>query len=205
MAVLGLTKLEMLNQVAEAIGLPPATALPSAGGDTTSIYARAEDTLDRVGRRVLGKGWPFNTVQAKAHTASGGGNAITVASTVLRIRCVAPGRYKDRLALQGDTVYLTDEDTTDFGSAVTVYLDLINDLADIEDASPDVKELIASEAAKEFQRRQKGSQVQDRFLTEETARADIHADRNMPEGDRTWNPAPLIGGGGTSRDTRSDE
>ena len=204
MAVLGLTKLEMLNQVAEAIGLPPATALPSSVPDTTSIYARAEDTLDRVGRRVLGKGWPFNTVQAKAHTASGGGNAITVASTVLRIRCVAPGRYKDRLALQGDTVYLMDDDTTDFGSAVTVYLDLINDLADIEDASPDVKELIAAEAAKEFQRRQKGSRIQDAFLSEETTRADIHADRNMREGDKTWNPAPLVAPS-PSRDTRSDE
>lgn len=195
MATLGLTKLEILNQIAEAIGLPPATALPSTGGDTTSVYARAEDTMDRVARRVLGRGWPCNTIYGKSYTAAdigGGVYTITLASTVLAVRCVAPGRYAGKLSLSGDTVYLQETGSTDFGSAVNVYLDVINDIADIATASPDVKELIAAEAAKEFQRRRKGSQTQDAFLSEEHARADIGAGRLNPSQPQPWNPAPLI-------------
>jgi hypothetical protein len=203
MAILGLTNLEMLNQVMEAIVMPPATALPSASADTVSIYARGEDMLDRIGRRILAKGWPCNSINGKTYTSTGTPSLITI-TDVLKVRCTGPGRYKDKLSLQGDDLYLMDDGTTDFGTATAVILDVILNIS-IERASPDVKEIIASETAKEFQRRHKGSGTQDAFLTEEHARADIGAVRLVPADAKPFNPAPLLLGGGQQQERREQQ
>ncbi len=52
-----MTKLEAVNEVLEAVGEPPATALDTGG---TSIEAEAEAMLDRVDRRTQTIGWAAN-------------------------------------------------------------------------------------------------------------------------------------------------
>jgi hypothetical protein len=197
MASPGLTKLEMLNQVLEVVSVPPVSALPSAGSDTTSIAARAEDTLDRVGRRILSHGWLCNFVSAKEYTAVDVGSSvfeISVSSDdILRAECVAPGKYKSRIAIQDSKLWIADEGTADFGAAVNVYLDVVLNI-DLENASPNLKELIAIDSAIEFQRRQKGSRTQDSYLAEARARADIAAqpERINQAQQPAFNPQPVL-------------
>lgn len=184
---IGLTKLEMLNQVMEAITLPPASSLPSAGSDTTSIYARGEDLLDRVGREVVSRGWAGNFVHGKELTAADVGSGVfkidldtaVNSSNVLQLECIAPGRYAGRLSINGQYVWIMDEGTDDFGSAVSVYCHLVLSTT-LENMAPRVKEVIAAVAAQEFQRRQKGSVTQDAYLRDLAQRLDMLASHERP-------------------------
>lgn len=207
MPVLGLTKLQMLNKLLAAIGMPRATALPSDGADVTSVVYDGEQTLDEIARKVLIMGWPCNTIRNKAYTSTGSPSEIAI-TNVLRVHCTGPDRYAGRLSILGDDVYIESEGTTDFGGATTVNLDVVLNIT-LEDASPDLKERIADAAAQIFQRRQKGSQTQDGYLTEEAVLSDLFADRLVP-GPAShlppWNQqaiiSPALTGGGDNRDNR---
>ncbi len=52
-----MTKLEAVNEVLEALGEPPVTALDTSG---TSLEAQAENTLDRIVTRIQKRPWAIN-------------------------------------------------------------------------------------------------------------------------------------------------
>lgn len=181
MAVLGMTKLEAVNLMLEAIDEEPVAALDTGG---TSIQGKAERILDRTSEIVQARGWPENTMTSKQHTASGG--SVTVGSDVLWIRAAGPDQHKP-LVLKGDKVW---DRAADALYNANVYLDIIRELA-FEDCSPKLKHTIATEASAILQRRQKGEAVNDQFLQQEALIANVGADRLKPA-DQWPNVAPLV-------------
>ncbi len=176
MATLGMTKLEAVNAVLRAVGDAFVAALDTSGNSEAS---EAERILDYASELVQTRGWPANTTYAKAHTAAGASNEITVNSDTLRIDCVAPGRYRGNLTLSGDVVYNCAEGVSNFGSAVTVYLDVVRELA-FADTPPDLRHAIVTEAAQLYRRRKMPHPAVDAMLGEEKDRADMLAARMGP-------------------------
>lgn len=75
-----------------------------ANPDTTSIYARAEQFLDRARYQVLAMGWPENTEMSRAFAATAGKVALTGAnSNVLNIKGAGPDGHRN-LVIRTDTV-----------------------------------------------------------------------------------------------------
>ena len=64
------TIVDAINQIVETVSEFPTNSQPSASGDTTSIYARAETFLDRARYQVLALGWPENTELSRPFNAN---------------------------------------------------------------------------------------------------------------------------------------
>ena len=176
MAVLGMTKLEAVNAILRAVGDPFVAALNTAGNSEAS---EAERLLDYASELVQTRGWPGNTTYAKAYTAAGGSNEVTFGADTLRVDCVAPGRFRGNVTLQGDKAYICSEGTTNFGSGLTIYCDVVRELA-FEDTPPDLRHAIVTEAAQLYRRRKLPNAPIDAMLGEEKERADMLAARLGP-------------------------
>jgi hypothetical protein len=188
MATLGLTKLNAVNEILEAVNEGPFAALDTGGA---SIAADAERTLDRVNIRVQSRGWPENTVYSKAYTPTGGGFSITVSADTLSIRGAGPSGHRT-LVLNADTVYDADNQTTNFGSAAPVYLDQVR-LLNFIDCSPTLKDVIVAEAKVVFQQVRRGDPLQDQFATRARIEAENVADRPKPRiNSRPLNQTPNV-------------
>lgn len=168
MATLGMTKLEAVNEMLEAKGLKRVAALDTGG---TSDAGTAEYVLDRIDRRIQEMGWPENTELAQTFTPSG--NAITVNADTLWIRGSYPHTHW-RYVLRADGVFDVSANSLTINAAIV--LDRIKKLS-FADMAPRTKELIAVAAATIFQRRQRGEQSQDMWLTQEQVLVDLIADR----------------------------
>jgi len=182
MAVLGLTKLESLNQILSTINEPRVTVLPSADSpvDTTSVIADAENWLDMENTRLQSYGWPENTDYDKEITPSGSSFEINVsqaniASTTIAVWSADPDPNKVYV-LRGDAVYDQKNRSLNFGSADKVKLDVVEELA-FESCSPRLKTLITQTAMMTFQRYKQGSQIVDQWLREERSWAELSANR----------------------------
>ena len=160
MATLGQTKLDAVNACLLAINEYRVTALDTGG---TSIQADAGRVVDESTRYFCAIGYPCNTRNCVAITASTG--IITVPAATLRIKPAGASAYRN-LVLRGDKVYDADQGIGTFGSTETVFLD-IAELLDFEDCDPMLKEEISQHAAQRFARRRIGSQVTDTFLSQE--------------------------------------
>jgi hypothetical protein len=80
---IGMTMVEAINEVVETITEFPMSGAtkPSASGDTTSVYRRAEDFIVREDKRMQSQGWPENTeanVRLDLATAVGSDDLYTV-------------------------------------------------------------------------------------------------------------------------------
>ncbi len=170
MATLGMTKLEAVNEMLEAKGLKRVAALDTGG---TSDAGTAEYVLDRIDRRIQEMGWPENTELAQSFTAAA--NAITVASDTLWIRGSYPHTHW-RYVLRADSVFDVQANSATIATNTVIVLDRIKKLS-FADMAPRTKELIAVAAATIFQRRQRGEQSQDMWLTQEQVLVDLIADR----------------------------
>jgi len=124
MAQMGMTFVDGINEVVETILEFPmsGTTKPSDNGDSTSVYYRAEQFIDRENRRIQAWGWPENTRQSVAYTTTDGDDAVSptspegggwvqfsTAGTVLKVRGAGPDSYRN-LVIRKST--WTDEEAT---------------------------------------------------------------------------------------------
>lgn len=174
-----LTDLQAVNQMLSAVGIRQvASVSDEAGSDDASDALRV---LYRYSTIVQTRGWAANTLRGIGLTASGGSNTIDLtigsAITPLRIECVAPGKWAGQVEMKGNNAFIVTENTTNFGSAVTVYFDIVHEL-DFEDACPpDLQYAIITEATKAFQMDRRANELVDRQLAEQAAKAEISANR----------------------------
>jgi len=103
----GLTKLEAVNEILEAVDIWPVAALDPSG---TSDATEAERVLDRENVRVQGQGWPENTEENVSMTlpvtkltAVAGAGTFTIGETVTATGSGATGTFSYRL---GNVLYL---------------------------------------------------------------------------------------------------
>lgn len=200
MAGPGYTFIDGINELVETVGEFPMSGVtkPSAGGDTASIYYLAEKHIDRHNKRVQARGWPENTVYSKSYTpatVNAVDNVVVLAETVLKIQ--AAGTSEGRpLVLRVDT---TDSDTPkvfdailnsfNLGSTDDVFLDQVELLA-FEDLTPELQEVILTQAKASFQRMFQGNMNLDAVLSVDEMKADMLATRNTFETRRAFNSTP---------------
>jgi len=175
---LGLSKLDAVNEMLEAIGQTRFSALSSSGSWPTKSYnsdiaGTAEQILDRVSREVQSQGFEFNTLKSKAYTIGAPG-AITFASNVLAIKPAGPTQFKN-IAIRGSGAYDLEGDTAVF-AAGTYYFDVIVVL-DFDDCSPRGKDAIVKAATQVLQRRFRGDPQRDQEPVYEQVNAQVRADR----------------------------
>jgi hypothetical protein len=162
--------------------------------DTTSIYARAEQFVERESMRVQATGWPENTDVARRFEPASG--KITLPPTVLRIRGAGPDAHRT-LVIRNDSgtrrVYDANRQTFDMPAAT--YLDTVV-LLDFDSLPRTLQDVIVSSAKMRFQRRMQGSQSADQQLAMEYMQAEFIADRNRVKQDAVpFNPRPMVPGG----------
>ena len=180
MALIGMSKLEAVNEMLEAIGEKPVAALDTGG---TSTAADAERVLDRIDRRIQSMGWPENTDFAVTIVSAA---PTVVPSDTLWIRSTTQNR---NYTLRADGVY--DIDAGAALTGVTAQVDKIKKLT-FADLAPRTKDLISVAASAIFQRRWRGDPAQAMYFTEEKIVQDIVADRIKMGGvERPINPYPI--------------
>lgn len=191
-----LTDLQAVNQMLSAVGIRQVSSASSeTGSDDASDALRV---LNRTVTEVQSRGWASNTLRSIGITAAGGSNEITFTGTnynaraivPLRVECVAPGRWKGNVELAGDKAYVVTENTSNFGSAVTVYFDIIHELDFESECPPDLQAVIVAEAIANFKAEREGSAL-ERARTRE-AKAELTASRlggSVKSGD---NSRPLV-------------
>lgn len=199
-----LTDLQAVNMMLSAVGIRQVSSVSAeTGSDDASDALR---TLYRYNTIVQSRGWPCNTLKGVAYTASDvGGGVYNISFTTilgtgskkpLRVECVAPGRYRGNIELIGDTAVIASENTKDFGSAVSIYVDLVWEL-DFEDEVPaDLQYVIVQEATKAFQMDRRANQLLDMQLQEQVAKAEVSANRGRGPNptDVHVNDRPLVSG-----------
>jgi len=198
------TIVDAINQVVETIGEFPmgGTTRPSAGGDTTSIYWRAETFIDRALYQVLAQGWPENTERARSFTASGSG--FVTLTNILSIKATGPDHYRT-LVIRNNagtpTVYDADKRTFNLGASATVFLDVTVLLA-WEDLPVKLADVVIAQAKLLFQRRLQNSQLADSQMQQEYVQSEMRADRNeASRSDLPPNTQPMFPNtGGQQRD-----
>ena len=216
----GYTFVQAINEIAETVGEFPmsGTTKPSAAGDTTSNYARAEQFIDRYSKRVQAQGWPENTTFAKKFTSaqvaghSSGGFKIGVPDSILRVKSAGPDAHRTiviRYDLDADNegtdvpaqrLYDANAQSFEFGTAATdVYVDVVEEL-DFDKLTVHLQDVIIGQAKMAFQRRLQGNLNMDSALAAEYMQAEAQAPRNAPEIEQPFNTRPMIpGGGGQSK------
>lgn len=168
MAVLGHSKLEAVNHMLAAVGLLRVSALDTAGA---SEEGRAEYILDHHVRQTQAEGWADNM----RHVTYSSGTDVTVGSDVLRIECVAPGRYAGNLTLKEDKLHCVTEDTNILATDVHVHewVELTWD-----QCSPTLKDRILAAATEDYVARVKQRpEVLQRVLEKQMLLADRGAQR----------------------------
>ena len=177
MAIIGMTKLDAVNACLMAIGEYRVTVLDPTG---TSIQSDAERVVDESTRYFCAMGWPCNTRRSVAATPSGASNTIVITTNIptgtIRVKSAGPSQHRN-LVLRGDTIFDSDNGTTNFGSAAVVYFD-IAELLDFEDLEPILKEEVALHASQRFARRRSGSQLTDAYISQELTQVDELNTRN---------------------------
>lgn len=159
MPTFGYSKLEAVNRMLMARGIQRANALDSTGSFPSLTYgssdaANAEYILDLVSSRVQTSGWPCNTTYYRTLTSASSKHVLPNYT----LNVIAAGANEgDIFSIKkvGTEFLLYDvrRGSTTFSSSIplqhNVTIHLV-ELLDYEACSPDVKELIAVEAAKEY-------------------------------------------------------
>ncbi len=208
----GFTFVEAINEVVETIGEFPmgGATKPSdlSPADNTSIYARAEEFIDRYNKRVQSHGFPENTVFGKAYTPNGSdNNNVDLATSVLRIQSSGPSEHRT-LVLRVDT---SDSSTPKIFDArlnsfnlgtETVFVDQVELLAFVN-LTPHLQDIIISLAKVAFQRRMQGNLNMDTALMQEYAQAEAQIERNIADiASQPFNQRPMVPGMGQPQQQR---
>ena len=175
--------IDAINQVAEVLIPFPmgGSVAPSAlsPADTTSVYAIAEQFLDRARIDVCSQPMPENTQLAKEYTLNGQSKIALVQSPIayaeLAVRGAGPDQYRT-IVLRYDSTsgqtgmrpYDQDKGTFALGTATTgkVYLD-VTVLLPWESLTSKLAEQVISKAKLSFQRRYAPEQLKDLQLQQE--------------------------------------
>lgn len=167
-----MTKLDAVNELLEAIGLKPVTALDTGN---FSEAGDAERTLDRESRRVQMRGFYGNQIKSKAYVASG--SLITPAADVIAIKSAGPTQHRNfALREQSGTMRAYDLDADTFTITGTIYLDITVEIP-FADAPPDIQDAIVADAKQKFQRRFRANPEADQALAEERVQAELTTGR----------------------------
>lgn len=203
---MSMTMVDAINELVETIMEFPmsGTTRPSLQNDTTSIYARAEDFVERESMRVQATGWPENTDVARKFEPAG--DRITLTPNVLRVRGAGPDAHRT-LVIRSETVTagnppvvtefrrVYDANRQTFQIDSPIYLDAVV-LLDFNTLPRTLQDVIVSSAKMRFQRRMQGSQSADQQLAMEYMQAEFIADRNRIKQDAVpFNPRPMVPGG----------
>lgn len=211
MAQMGMTFVDAINEVVETIFEFPMSGItkPSGQSDTTSVYYRAEQFIDRENRRIQSWGWPENTRLSKVKSADSGVQTITFsADEVLKVRSSGPDGHRNLvLRKTGSSTGLYDADLGSFNiTAVAdgdVYLD-ITELLDFDYLPLHLQDVIVARAKMTFQRRMQGNPQLDVALNQEYMQAEALALRNKPELDQNWNIRPMIPGASAPAESKGE-
>lgn len=206
------TTVEAVNIILATIGHRQITTVSSESGPSDASDALR--VLNRNNSVVQAQGWPANTSQGQAFLAADIGGGVfqidlSEAGTVdvLRVECVAPGPYTGRIEIRNDApnnrvwAYDSGGNTLDFGSAVTIYCDVVREL-DFENECPiDIQDLVVRAAKQEFQMDRATNQAINESIREERARAELSAnrDRGRPRTPVHGNDQPVIPGASAQR------
>lgn len=159
-----------------------ATTTTIANPDTTSIYARAEQFLDRARYQVLAMGWPENTEMSRPFVASG--NKVSLASAnVLNIKGSGPDSHRNLvIRTDGTIVSVYDANLRTFSVTTsatgTIYLDCVL-LLTWADLPTKLADLVIQRAKVMFNRRLgENEQLNDAQLGQEYDISNEVIDRN---------------------------
>ena len=212
MAGPGFTFVEAINEVVETIGEFPMSGItkPSAlnPSDTTSIYARAEEFIDRYNKRVQSQGFPENTVFGKAYTPDGSdNNNVDLLPTVLRLQSSGPSEHRT-LTIRVDnadqaTPKIFDARLNSFNLGTeTVFVDQVELLA-FGNLTPHLQDIIIGLSKVAFQRRMQGNLNMDTALMQEYAQAEAQIERNIADiASQPFNQRPMVPGMGQPQQQR---
>lgn len=172
MAVLGDSKLEAVTHMMAAAGRRAPASLDPGG---SSEEAFAEQILDQHIRAVQTEGYHAN----QRHKTYSSGTDVTVGSDVLRLVCVAPGRYAGNIVLKGDVLYCATEDTNVLSADAhcIIWVEMTWD-----QCPPEIKSQVLAKATKDYVARLKQRQDLMAILEEQAADADKNTNRPpMPD------------------------
>lgn len=152
------TELDAVNTCLDVIGEPPVNTLEN----TSNInVVRARKMLIEISRKVLTKGWHFNTDVGFTMNPSIDTGEITVPPNVVRID--ACDKSKDIVVRQGK-LYDRENHTFQFSSNIKVDMTILLEFEDLPEA---FRYYITIRSARNFQKRELGSQLLDAFTAEE--------------------------------------
>lgn len=184
MAVLGYTKLEAVNIIAQSIGEGRFSDL------TSTTAADIEYYLDIWDREIQSWGWPENSDFARSYTPTGSPLKIQVASDTLWVR--GHDAYdQHRYTLRGDYVYDTRTQSDEFASATAIRLDTIKKLS-FENLAPTTKQFIVKYAMMNYQIHRKGDPILTAFHAQQAALFDQMAARVLPMNRPQLNMTPVM-------------
>lgn len=194
MAFFGLSKLEAVCLLLQAIRLKRVSALDSTGAWPAKVYgnsnaADAEWTLDLISRQVQARGFGCNTVRAKKFTLGGSGT-ISLPANTLAIIPAGPTQFRN-IGIRDDKAYDLEADTATF-AAGDYFFDVIT-AVDFESLDPTVKDIVVAEAKQYFQAKERGDQNQHQINEGDRTKAELNAARPKPSANaRALNQMPLI-------------
>lgn len=186
------TIVDAINQITEIVTefpmggslAPSALAVP----DTVSLYARAEQFLDRARYQILSMGWPENTEMATQLTVTGGKVSLPN-TTYLSVKASGPDSFRtvviryDTVSPAGYKAYDSNARSFTFSNA-TLFLDTVL-LLSWTDLTQKLADLVIAKAKVAFQREiGKNDQQHDLQLSKELNTADELVDRNKA----VWSP-----------------
>lgn len=212
MAGPGFTFVQAINEVVETIGEFPMSGVVKPSdlnpSDTTSIYARAEEFIDRYNKRVQSQGFPENTVFGKAYTPNGSdNNNVDLLPTVLRLQSSGPSEHRT-LTIRVDqadqaTPKIFDARLNSFNLGTeTVFVDQVELLA-FGNLTPHLQDIVIGLAKVAFQRRMQGNLNMDTALMQEYAQAEAQIERNIADiSSQPFNQRPMVPGMGQPQQQR---
>lgn len=163
---MGLSKLQAVNIVLDAIGETPVSSLDSGLPDAEAAKAK----IDEVSKTVQAKGWHQNTELALKLNPDSNNNII-VPDTYLRVDTVAASASTNvTVRKNGTNNMMYDVKNQRFTFTQALYVDVVIQL-DYEDLSVELSNYIAYKAARRFQESQMQSVALDNF----TMRAEMEA------------------------------
>lgn len=162
--IAGLTVLDAVNELLEAIGEYPASMLDSGG---QSDVAQAETIIHAETKKVLAEYEWHQTTEDDVTLAVEANGRIPLASNILRVDTM--GRSQSvNVARRGPWLYDLKNHTYTFTEPVTCKL--VKALA-FHECTPALKDYITKRAKLRFQRAVQGSVAQDRLVLEELENA----------------------------------
>jgi hypothetical protein len=158
-----LTKLNAINEILVSVGETPVLTLVEGAADTTA----AETVLDAEARKVLSRGWYFNTDEDFTISPDGNGRLPVPADALFIDVADTDAREFDLVERSG---FMYDKKTNSNVIGKPVKFRIIRSIA-FDECPFHVQREIVAVAAKKYQASYVGSPVHDKTLTDEMVQA----------------------------------